>query len=572
MNLKEKLKSLTSTEISDLCSERVFARAEEYSSKEYISNIRLDDNVISASVQGSEYRPYQVKIKYDSESDEFIPSCNCPFDMEEFCKHTIAVLLYLNEYSPKKSDEVEEISEDEVISFIDNLPQEKLIELLKNYAGQFDEIREDITLKLSKQKGQNIKTDKFIKEINKCLPSNHFIDYYGMSSFVSELEEIQTSIKKLISSGFSKEAAEIFEHFIKKSIPFYENTDDSDGFFGDFIHSLLDGHAQSLSLFSCDQKSLADWIWHHFTENDYGFGDNIIETYHNILQKDGLEFLKQKAQERLEDFKKKLESSNKSDKNDDWEVRYGYSSSREFLLRIFDLSGDDKSFFELAEKDLQSSDDYLILIKKLIYQNRIDKAISRGEEACKKLKDKVDYDLFEVIRELYRKTSQPEKELDTLEKLFKLRPERKLLREIETLSKRLNRWQDSREKVINILQNHGDTDFLAEIYIAENNFDTLINLAQSKSSQISTKEKIAKTISDKFPNKTIEVYKEIIPLIIDEKNNHAYRHAANLLKELRKVYEKIKGELKWKGYFEKIKTQHKLKRNFMAEIAKVERS
>ena len=84
--------------------------------------------VLRGDVQGSESRSYRIKIEYDNKSGTLFPNCTCPFDQEEFCKHSITLLLHwihrreeflnvdllLNELRNKSKDELLTLIEESI--------------------------------------------------------------------------------------------------------------------------------------------------------------------------------------------------------------------------------------------------------------------------------------------------------------------------------------------------------------------------------------------------------------------------------------------------------------------------
>ena len=52
------------------------------------------DGLLTAEVEGSEYEPYIIQVKFD-EKKITSTDCTCPYDWGGDCKHIIAALLYL---------------------------------------------------------------------------------------------------------------------------------------------------------------------------------------------------------------------------------------------------------------------------------------------------------------------------------------------------------------------------------------------------------------------------------------------------------------------------------------------
>lgn len=71
---------------------KVFARGEDYFEQGAIIKPTRIGQVLTARCQGSEVRPYQVRVVFGKKKvTEAI--CTCPYDFGGYCKHLVALLL-----------------------------------------------------------------------------------------------------------------------------------------------------------------------------------------------------------------------------------------------------------------------------------------------------------------------------------------------------------------------------------------------------------------------------------------------------------------------------------------------
>lgn len=551
MDLSERLKRLTEDEIEELCGERVIFKAEDY--LDNVSNIRIEGNELLSSVQGTMPRPYKVKISY--RNDAFIPECSCPAEMD-FCKHVAATLMVAK---GKKLAKIKKfnVSNEDIASYVSELGKEDLIALVNEYARRFDEIRKELSLKMAKKRHGRIDIREYVDEINHVVSG--FIDYYQMHDFLNELERIYESVEKM-TKEFPEEASNILERLIRKCIGHYENCDDSDGIYGEFIERLMALHSSALSKFKCDQKKLADWLIYHWENNDYGFGDEVLNVYSKALREEGLNILKDYFLPKFKSLGKRITQKSR------WDTKYRYSSVKELLLQVYDLLGDDESFFNLAESKMLEADDYIILARKLVKLGRIDEAIEKCEHGLRKDKDK---ELLEMLVELYRQKNDHKKELNAMEQLFQLEPDDELFKNIRRLAERIGEWNECKERMINVLRAKGYHDLLSALYMEDKNYDSLIKLAYDKECDREARERIAKFLVEEHPAESMNLYRMVISEAIMEMENHAYRKAAKLLANLRKLYLAQDKRDEWISYIEEIKKKHKTKRNFVGELMRV---
>jgi uncharacterized Zn finger protein len=85
-HLDEKLLHQYSTQKS-------FDRGEDYYQAGTVIDICQRGNCIHAQVDGSEYQPYYVSLEFDSKLGITTVDCTCPYDLDGWCKHQVAVSL-----------------------------------------------------------------------------------------------------------------------------------------------------------------------------------------------------------------------------------------------------------------------------------------------------------------------------------------------------------------------------------------------------------------------------------------------------------------------------------------------
>lgn len=127
-SLKEFLTSLNPDKINSLAPPEAIKKGMEYTIN--IKSISFaNNNTLDATVQGSLL--YAVSI---FKSAKYIKaSCNCPYESEFPCKHTIAVLLRIAESSELFAHHVQ-IQETEVAEYLKTLKKDELIDLIMKWA------------------------------------------------------------------------------------------------------------------------------------------------------------------------------------------------------------------------------------------------------------------------------------------------------------------------------------------------------------------------------------------------------------------------------------------------------
>ncbi|WP_420628572.1 SWIM zinc finger family protein [Candidatus Leptofilum sp.] len=90
---------LTEANIAREANSSSFERGYSYYQDGYVLEITQRGEQLTAEVEGSGYRPYQVQVTVQS-GKIVSANCSCPYDWGGYCKHIVATLLhYIHEPS-----------------------------------------------------------------------------------------------------------------------------------------------------------------------------------------------------------------------------------------------------------------------------------------------------------------------------------------------------------------------------------------------------------------------------------------------------------------------------------------
>ncbi len=220
-----------------------------------VSIKETDENIYEAEVEGTEL--YLVDVELDGDANIIDTQCDCPYDMGEYCKHQVAVLLALRdmkEEQPKKdSDGLKSKIDSEsgnkssgilkgkarsIEDILSQRTKEELVRFLLDIAAEYDEIKQRIELNLGDaNNAEEIK--KSIKLIRTFFNKNS--DRHGFIAYGDTYEAVRGADLVL------KKARDAFEHkkichalelifcIIHELMDLLESCDDSDGVVGGAI-------------------------------------------------------------------------------------------------------------------------------------------------------------------------------------------------------------------------------------------------------------------------------------------------------------------------------------------------
>lgn len=128
---------LTEADIRPLTTAQSWTRGEDCHYSNAVENIVWRDEFQTAEVEGSEYEPYIVQVRFDEGKIRTTHS-TCPYDWGGDCKHIVAVLLY----HCQRRDEIEKRSA--LAELIANPTREQLADHIVDLSTSHPAIIDDI--------------------------------------------------------------------------------------------------------------------------------------------------------------------------------------------------------------------------------------------------------------------------------------------------------------------------------------------------------------------------------------------------------------------------------------------
>ena len=219
-----------------LFQDHILGRGLDYFICNLVTNVYVKDNIIEATVYGTE----EYKVEIVKKNDEIIElSCNCPYaDGGNNCKHMAAVLFYLEDKERVLKIEDIETSITKLVKEADSvLVEDFLIDILKNDEKLLNRFKSRLQCDISPADMKRYKDQ--VNSIFRRYAGHHdFVDYKNAWGFISELEEIlDNDIQAMVDNNQLEEAFELTNYiFIKVG---NQDMDDSDGGTGEISNTCL---------------------------------------------------------------------------------------------------------------------------------------------------------------------------------------------------------------------------------------------------------------------------------------------------------------------------------------------
>lgn len=276
--------NLTENAIQKQSTVASFQKGLEYFGEDVVSSLVLSGDILHAEVEGSQYSPYQVQVKFGArEVNEAY--CDCLYDWGGWCKHIVAVLLTCI-YAPERVEQRESLE-----AKLADLSQEDLLtlltKLLKLNPKLADQVEGQISLFQSSKETKEYTSSKridpapFRRQVRDILRSLDHMRlseaYWHVGGVISEAGQVLKQAHALVKGGNGGSTIPILEAITDEFVRGWLHLDDSDGFAGDFFSELSQVWTEavlSTELTATEGKHLAEKlsVWQAEVE-DYGIDE-----------------------------------------------------------------------------------------------------------------------------------------------------------------------------------------------------------------------------------------------------------------------------------------------------------
>ncbi len=521
----------------------ILERGYDYYCENAVENIDISDDIISADVIGTEDYEVEISLSNGMVTDMY---CSCPYASDgKNCKHMAAVLYKWSEndneednavnadlFKPaytanaykRKLNAVEELvaeaSDDEVRSFLASVLAEDERLLLR--------FHNTVNKQVTKEDVNN-----YIRQVDiiadRYLGRNHFISYYEVSGFISELEEIiDEDVQRMIDNGNFLSAFEVISYIFV--LIGNVDMDDSDGSTGMLADSIYELWLELLAEVNPKEKrKMFDW----FTSHMDGSVVDYLEEYIEIIIMEAFDE-KEYEQAKLNFIEAMIEKSEKKDS--DWSRDYALGKwALRYIGMLEEQKASEGQIEEVCKRFWSNSSVRKYYIDMCMKKKEYDLALEVLDECIL---------LDEEYRGLISEYSEKKKEIYLLqgnrnayiEQLWKLVLEHKagnldLYRELKS-QYGADEWLVKREEVFKKLPAYAHVE---RLYNEEKLYDRLLIYVLNSPGLYALQE--YETVLEKeYPEQILDKYKnEVNNMAVHTRDRKHYSSLVSLLRRMQKM-------------------------------------
>jgi uncharacterized Zn finger protein len=214
---------LSADELLHMVDNSVYGRAMNYYQHGAVREVVQSKYKLIALVDGNQYEPYQVHIKFD-EAGIKNSYCDCPYDGGRYCKHIISVLL-LCLHAPEKvqkitslTDRLQRLTNTQLCSLIESLTESD-VSLHRKVTMRIDSMIDTIDIRIESTKSNQqqacVDPQFYREEVYRILHSLHYHPssraYQHETRVLKELDEIIDEAKVFINKNDGNNALLILQ-------------------------------------------------------------------------------------------------------------------------------------------------------------------------------------------------------------------------------------------------------------------------------------------------------------------------------------------------------------------------
>lgn len=559
--------------LEDLAGKKVFWRGRDYFSDASVRRVRMIGDKLTAKVEGTE--TYQVEL-WDDDGD-LAYDCTCPHAAEgNFCKHCVAVGLAwlagaadLPESDAGPRPDPRRLIRD----YLATQPAEILIDLLLEIVQRDDRLYQSLLLKAERSGAGSDQAKIFRRAINAATQSNGS----GADDFADDLGTVVDSLDELLQPSTAALLVDLTEYAIERAETAAQEIDDSEGEAVEVMERLNRLHLDACELARPDPVELATRLFRLETQLSLNYCGFDPFTYRDVLGETGLRRYRELAEAEWRELGPR---SNKS----------AYDTHRSQITRLMEqlaeVNGDIEELVSIRSQDLTSAYRYLDIAEIWVKAGQPEKALDWAERGLKAFPERPDNRLRDFLVAAYLERGRHDEALQLTWIQFEEQPDLTHYRKLHAVADKLGRWPEQRARALAWLDETivreanattrwkpkpslPDDSRRLDIALWENDLDAAWTIAQQGRCDNRLLIALAVQLEASRPQDAVELYRRVVPSIVQRTSNSAYDEAVKLIRKIGGLMKAQHQSQPFADYLAELRVQYKPKRNFIKLLDRV---
>ncbi len=349
------------------------------------------------------------------------------------------------------------------------------------------------------------------------------------------------------------------------------------GELGGLLAHIVQLHLDACRAASPGPEELAERLFEYELNGQWDTFSSAAKLYAEVLGEPGLARYRQLAEA---EWAKVPALRPGDDKSQTWHGnRYRITQIMETLAR---QTGDVEALVVVEARDLSSAWRFLQIAEIYRKAEQRNKALEWAERGLAAFPERTDRRLREFLIEEYLQRGRGEDAVALAWAQFGEDPRLESFEKLKAAAQRAGGdWPVWRDRALAHLRQHIAREFaerkkigyaritapdqsrLVEILLSEQEVEAAWREAGTGSCRDDLRLRLADLRAKDYPEDSLAVYQPQVARLVEQTNNQAYEQAMVLVKKIRPLLLDNGGESRWNEYLAKLRSQYKVKRNFM---------
>ena len=549
----------------------IYARGLDYFQGGVVTDLRLINKKLRAVVSGSD--DYDVKLWADTRGLDY--DCSCPMGEEgECCKHVVAAgLAWLAQHGGKNTTAGAEMRDDtdHLRGYLLAQSKDTLADWLLQQCEEDAALHDQLKLRAARGK-QTLDIKQLKEAVRGALAVSGFVDWRRMRDVARRAQSVIYLIEELLRDGHATAAAALADYALERGIAAYGNMDDSSGAFGDVLRQLAGLHLQACRRAGADYALTGKHLFKLMRVDDWGFFR--LQDYAPLLNPKELAHYRKLAEKEWTKVPAVTPADGRKQSLASYE-HYGITAIMEELAR-YENNLDE--LVQIKRRDLGTPYRFLEIAKLLKQAGCADEALVWAERGLESFPDAYDLRLIEFLAGEYQRRKRHGDAVDVVWNGFRRHPRLEAYKLLHATAKKAGGWPAQRKRALAHVRGMIDgkerrdtasrigQSLLVDIHLWEKDVAAALRQARAGGATQEQWFQLARACEKDRPADAAGIYRDRLDDIVNRKNNGAYDHGAEIVKTVRTLMQRAKQNHEFNAWLEKIRVEHKAKRNFMQRL------
>jgi uncharacterized Zn finger protein len=242
---------------------------------------------------------------------------------------------------------------------------------------------------------------------------------------------------------------------------------------------------------------------------------------------------------------------------------------------------------EVKKRDLSYAYHYLQIAELYQKSGNCDKALEWAEAGIKAFPKRTDSRLRDFLAAEYHRRKRHDEAMRLIWADFSDRANLENFKKLKGHAGRIDQWTTWREKAFGFIRKDiggtkqasggrlgagnlsGGHSLLVEIFLEEKDHDAAWREAQAGGCSERLWMQLAAEREQNHPEDAVAVYKQWVDPTVERKNNQAYEDAAELIRKIQRLLNRLKRAAEFADYLSGVRAAHKPKRNFLKLLDRI---